>query len=294
MQIENLTKQTSVLTTQFANVGIFFLNEKEVILIDTGHIHEALDLCQYFQSNNLTVVGIINTHGHIDHVGANFKLQEIYHCQIAMPYVDHIFCEDISRYYMSFSTSVVGGLSVYGHGTFNIDHLIGENETSFEFCGIRFECIGLKGHTFNQKGIVTPDGVCFVGDSLIHMNVLEKVKFPVVTNIEWHFETLNLLKRLDYHTYVLGHGPVIATLGQTIESNVKYFHQKIEEVALLIQKVSQFDEIMYELNKVYNIRKNIFKYFVAERTIRAILSYLEQEERIQIKIEQGVMVYKPL
>ena len=292
MNIQTLTNQTKVLTTQFANVGIFYLNDKEVILIDTGHIHEALDLCQYFQSNHLEVIGIINTHGHIDHVGANFKLQEIYNCKIVMPYVDHIFCEDISRYYMSFSTSVVEGLSVYGNGTFEVDYLIGENETSFEFCGVHFESIGLKGHTFNQKGIVTPDGICFLGDSLIHMDVLEKVKFPVVTNIGWHFETLNLLKRLNYHTYVLGHGSVTATLEQTIERNIEYFHKKIDEVESLLQVVSQFDGIMFELNKVYNIRRNIFKYFVAERTIRAILSYLEQQSRISIVIEQGVMIYK--
>ncbi len=292
MNLQKLTTKTSVLTTQFANVGIFFLTEQRVVLIDTGHIHEAMDLCQYFTSNNLEVVGIINTHGHIDHVGANFKLQEIFDCQIAMPYVDHIYCEDISRYYMSFSTSVVEGLSVYGQGTFNVTHLIGENETEFEFCGEIFKCMGLRGHTYNQKSILTPDGICFLGDSLIHVDVLEKSKFPVVTNIGWHFEAMKSLKGLTYNTYVLGHGTVLTDLEETIVKNVEYFHRKINEVENLLNTASKFDDLMFELNKLYNIRKNIFKYFVAERTIRAILSYLEQEGRVEIVIEDGVMNYK--
>lgn len=292
MNLQKLTSKTSVLTTQFANVGIFFLTQEDVILIDTGHIHEAMDLCQYFSTQNLKVIGIINTHGHIDHVGANFKLQEEHDCQIAMPYVDHIYCEDISRYYMSFSTSVVEGLAVYGQGTFNVTHFIGEKETEFEFCGQVFKCIGLRGHTYNQKGIVTPDGICFLGDSLIHVDVLEKSKFPVVTNIGWHFEAMHSLKSLSYEMYVLGHGSILTDLDETIGKNVEYFHRKINEVEGLLESASKFDALMFELNKLYNIRKNIFKYFVAERTIRAILSYLEQQGRIEIVIEEGVMTYK--
>lgn len=294
MKLEKLTDKTFVLTTQFANVGIFHLNESEVILIDTGHIHEAKDLSQYFEQHRMKIAGIINTHGHIDHVGANFILQAQYDCQIAMPYVDHIFCEDISRYYMSFSTSVVEGLSVYGQGTFKVSHLIGEDETEFEFCGVRFEAIALKGHTYNQKGIVTPDGICFLGDSLIHLDVIEKAKFPVVTHIGWHFETMESLRSLDYRHYVLGHGSVLSgnkMLNEFVEENFVYFNRKIDEIEGLLTVASKFDDLMFELNKLYNIRKNIFKYFVAERTIRAILSYLEQEKRIQIVIENGVMTY---
>ena len=295
MRLYKLTTNTSVLKTQFANIGIYHIDDKNVILIDTGHIHEAAKVCEYIKENKYIPVAIVNTHGHIDHMGANSLLQQIYSCEIAIPYVDHLYCEDISRYYMSFSTSVIEGLRVYGESTFNINQHIAENQDKLLIKDKIFEIISLKGHTYNQKGVVTPDGVCFLGDSLIHLDVIGKAKFPVVTNVGWHFESMNKIRTLDYKYYVLGHGDAILdkiVLDEFIDKNFDYFKSKIEEVDDILKKVDTFDSIMYELNRKYNIRKNVFKYFVAERTIRSILSYLESINKIKITIDNGVMTYK--
>jgi|GEM_PF-2394797 len=296
MIIKPITKMTSQLVTPFANIGLFYSAINEVVLIDSGHIHASKKLLDFFVDNGIVVKAIINTHGHIDHVGGNFALQAYFNCSIIMPYLDHIYCEDISRYYLSFSSSAIEGLNVYGNHTFNVTTLLKE-ETSVEVEGYSFEIRALKGHTVNQKAIVTPDGVCFLGDGLMAEDTLQKSKFAVVTDLVMHHRTLDQIKSYEDAYFVLGHGEEIYqkdAIAMLCERNHTYFDLKCEALLDILEKGKSFDQMMKALNESYGLRRNIFKYFVAERSIKAMLAYLEATGRIEIKIIQGVLTYTPM
>jgi len=293
MIIKPITPKTSLLVTPFGNIGLFFSGKSDVILIDSGHIHASKDLLDFLIDRGLDVKAVINTHGHIDHVGGNFILQAYFKCPIIMPYLDHIYCEDISRYYLSFSTSVIEGLNVYGNGTFDISTHIKE-ETALEIEGYTFEFRALKGHTANQKAIVSPDGVCFLGDGLMAEETLENSKFAVVTDLAKHHASLEHIKLFNDSYFVLGHGEKVYFKEDIIklcDLNHTYFDTKCEALLELVKHAKSFDQIMAALNKSYGLRRNIFKYFVAERSIKAMLSYLEQKNRIEIKVQEGMLVY---
>ena len=296
MRINPITKKTVQLVTPFANVGLYYSGISEVVLIDSGHIHASKDLLDFFLDKGIEVKAIINTHGHIDHVGGNFILQAYFKCPIIMPYIDHIYCEDISRYYLSFSTSVIEGLNVYGDGTFDVTtHL--KDETSLEIEGGTFEFRPLKGHTANQKAIVTPDGVCFLGDGLMAEDTLDKSKFAVVTDLYQHHASLEKIKSFDDDYYVLGHGEKVYLKEEMIalcDLNHAYFDSKCDAVLSLVNEGLSFDPIMAALNKSYGLKRNIFKYFVAERSIKAMLSYLEMTGKIEIKVRDGMLTYSAI
>ena len=293
MEIKKITPKTALLAMKYANVGLFYLNDEDVILIDTGHIHESKLLLEFLLEKSLKVKYIINTHGHIDHLGGNFILQDHFKCPIAMPYIDHIYCEDISRYYMSFSTSVVEGLTIYGDAKFETDLLIKETG-AFEVCGEFFKNIETPGHTYNHQVIITPDGICFLGDAIMQYETLETAKFAVVTNINQQLKTIEKVANMNFEGFVIGHGEnVLSTddLPELAKANRSYFIQKCQEILFLIEPSITFDHLMCHLNERYGLRKNIFKYFVAERSIKAMLSFLESQGQIKIHIENGMLTY---
>ncbi|MFX1512213.1 MAG: MBL fold metallo-hydrolase [Promethearchaeota archaeon] len=51
-------------------------NDKEAVIIDPGG--EAKKIVEVIESNNLSPIMIINTHGHVDHIGANKELKEYF------------------------------------------------------------------------------------------------------------------------------------------------------------------------------------------------------------------------
>lgn len=293
METRMITNQTGLLVMKYANVGLFYLNDKDVVLIDTGHIHESKSLLEYLLDQSLNVKYIINTHGHIDHLGGNFILQDHFKCPIAMPYIDHIYCEDISRYYMSFSTTVVEGLTIYGDSTFETSHLM-NGDGVIEVEGYCFKCIQTKGHTYNHHIVITPDDVCVLGDAIMQYPVLEGAKFAVVTNLNHHFETIDLVSKLNFTHYIVGHGVEVlktSDLEALCKANTAYFVDKCLEIKSFLKRSMTFDQLMCELNELYGLRKNIFKYFVAERSIKAMLSFLESQGQIKIHIQGGMLTY---
>jgi glyoxylase-like metal-dependent hydrolase (beta-lactamase superfamily II) len=197
---------------------------------------------------------------------------------------------------MSFSTSAVEGLAIYGDDTFDVETLIKDQET-LEVLGHTFQLAATPGHTYNHKAVVTPDGICFLGDGLMNDVTLETAKFAVVTNLNRHFETIEFIRRLPYRQFILGHGAHIYNpeeLAALCGRNRQYFEQKYREILRLLTPEKTFDSLMHTLGAQYGLRRNLFKYYVAERSIKAVLSYLESVGAIRIHVVGGVLTYTTL
>ena len=129
----------------YTAIGIY-MDGNSAILIDTGS-EEKASLLTLLESHHLTPRAIINTHLHIDHIGCNKLLQEKFECPAYCP-IEEI--ED-ARY----DAGVVSPNTPDGPCT----------------------TIPLPGHSVAHQGVVTPDGVCFVGDAI--MSVRSKLPYGI-------------------------------------------------------------------------------------------------------------------
>ena len=65
------------------NIGVYKINERDVILIDSGIDSEVgRKILKVIRENDMEVVGIINTHSHADHIGGNNFIQSRTNCKI--------------------------------------------------------------------------------------------------------------------------------------------------------------------------------------------------------------------
>jgi glyoxylase-like metal-dependent hydrolase (beta-lactamase superfamily II) len=130
-------------------------HNKEAIIIDPGE--ESQKVVDFIKNNNLKVVLIYATHGHVDHVAGIKNLKEIFNAKTYGPKKDEIW---------------------FTHPNYNrlgyqipIDQYISEGD-QITLGDIAFDIYDTPGHSkggtvlYNQKY-----NICFSGDTLFHQTI---------------------------------------------------------------------------------------------------------------------------
>ena len=132
---------------------------KDCILIDPGD--EAEKICYFIDSNEFNPIAIINTHAHLDHIGAVQEIKNIYNIPFYLHYLEKPILESYPMSCRLF------GITVKPIPT--VDNWIQEGG-ELNIGTFKFSIIETPGHT--------PGGCClliekllFVGDTLFHGSV---------------------------------------------------------------------------------------------------------------------------
>lgn len=276
------------------NIGLYTANGKDCILIDTGYAGPMTDsLLKLLEENNLNVIGIINTHSHIDHIGGNSALQRKYNCKIAAPRIENVFIENpqVAGMYI-YPTLPFKSISITRPPASIVDIIIKESANKFTIGGNDFDAISLKGHSPNHMGIITPDNVLFTGDSFLGLKVLEKLKLPFNYDLTEDFKSKKLLLETDYAYYVPSHGVPLRDISETIKSNLDYFHNISQKILSILDKPLSLDQIMGRILKEYDINQELVPYLTAQTCISGFLSYLENTNRLSLIFDDKILKYR--
>ena len=184
--------------------------KREGIFIDPGD--DADDLTGLIEETDSTPKVILNTHGHIDHIGAVKKLQDRFGLPFYLHSSDEFLVNQYPQHAAVFGVKMQGIPEITGYLD---DMLNGQSEV--EFAGISIRIIPTPGHT--------PGGVCFkVGDELFAGDTLFDGSIGRTDLPGGDYETLmqsitgNLLELGDDVLVHSGHGPD-TTIGRERESN---------------------------------------------------------------------------
>ena len=126
----------------------------ECVLIDPGD--EADRIAGRLEELGLTPVLILNTHGHLDHIGAVCDLKEKYGIPFAIHPGDGFLLTDVEQQAAMF------GLSGFRDPEVDRDLVAGETVAA---AGIDFEIVFTPGHSPGHVTLKT-DGAIFCGDCL--------------------------------------------------------------------------------------------------------------------------------
>ena len=278
------------------NIGVFSYKNKNCLLVDTGINNTAArKIDNVLVENRLHVKNIINTHSHIDHCGGNNYFRSNYTgCLVYASYKEKIYMENLElRPNMLYTSSAVKELQEDCRDT-QVDFILDYGTTKIN--DEKFDILSFKGHSPEGIGIITPDKVCFLGDSVFSSSILEKYSFPYLFNVEESLETLDKIKEIDSDYFVISHSEDIYSKEEIIklcDKNKENINNYLDELLELLDKPLTKEEILENLIILNDLNINFDQYYIDFSSMSAFVSYLCNKGIIKYSVENGnVYCYK--
>ncbi|MBU3192220.1 MBL fold metallo-hydrolase [Clostridium bowmanii] len=294
MEIKKIKGNTFCIDTGMLYIPFYKINQKEIIMLDSGWAkgeREGID--EILEKNNLVVVGIICTHAHVDHVGNNAYLKEKYNCIIAMPAYEALICSstmNLKLYYNSQTLSEV--TEHFGHMVCKTDIMIFDNQDIISVQGIEFKIIHTPGHSPAHVCIITPDDVAYLGDALISYEVMRGAKMPYAFILSEDLKSKLKLYDLNCSRYVVAHKGMYDDITKLITDNIDFYKNRAIRVYDVIDASMTRDDILNAVIKKFNIHVNSkYKYTMIERMLGSYVEYLNETGKLVLNMHEGFLKY---
>ncbi len=276
------------------NSGIFTFKNKNCLIIDTGSSNtDAKKIDDILVENNLHPKYIINTHNHLDHCGGNVYFQKNYPgCLVYTSLKEKLLMENQEIQGSILSSSIpIKGIDISSK-PLSVDFILqyGTNKINDE----KFEIVPLKGHSIEQIGIITPEKVCFLGDSVFSLEIMEKYSFPYLYDIEESINTLNRIKTIDADYFVISHSEKVLIKDDIIElcnTNLENIENYKNQILELLEQPLTREDILENLTILNDLSFNFYQYHLDFGGVSAFITYLYSKSLIEYSIECGKLYY---
>lgn len=275
------------------NIGLYMLNDNRCILIDAGYEQEAQALLDYLYANSLAPAAIINTHGHVDHAGADKFIKERSGAIVYAPCGESWVIEKPEL-------EMIGLTGTPSFGTLNDAFLRGRHchtdvtlqPGAVTIYSVQLNALSLPGHSIDHMGIATPDNVLFCGDAVYTHEFIKKYKLPYISDVAATFSTLEYLKDMTYAYYVPSHGTVLRDIRSAVEENVKLLKDVLGYIVENLDEPVTREELCINIMKHYHVWMSMAQHFLMMSYTSALLRYLYEGGIIGPVIENYSLKWK--
>lgn len=275
------------------NVGVFTFKNKNCLIIDSGiNTSAAKNIEKDIISNGFHPKYLINTHSHLDHCGGNFYFQNTYLGMETFASEEaKVFIETPYLNEMVVSTAYPLKKMILAKKT-KINTIL--EEGIYKINDEKIKIINLKGHTMGDIGIITPDRVCFLGDSIFSNETLIKYPLTFLINIDKRIETLEKIKKIDADFFLISHANNILNKNEIIElvdKNIESINKTLKDIMDLLSQPMTKEELLQSFLILNEIEVRYKEYLVDFSSISAYLNYLMELNEVEISIQDGKVYY---
>ena len=285
-----------VLGNTYAAVGstallpIYKLNERDIVLIDTGYAKlDRAGLVNLLDGSGLVPKYVLCSHAHFDHTGNVRYLQERYGAKAILSLIEAGISVNPDSYRANYVALTYGkSRELFLEECFTADRVLRETDTSLELDGRTFGILPLPGHSAGHLGFVTPDGAAYVGDCLISQSEIDGAKLPTSMFIARDLESKAYLKTTDYPVYILAHKEVVRreALEGLIDRNIGFIQSKRAELMEVLEDGMTFSEWIGAFCQRENVRThNELKFSIVERNFSNFVSWLTDSGAVMVRRE---------
>ena len=288
MELRHVYGNTYAAVGATALMPVYKLTDTDIVLMDTGYARlDRSALVNLIEGNGFRLRGIICSHAHFDHTGNVRYLQQRYGCQAAAQIIEAGISVNPDAYRANYVALTYGKSREYLlEECFPADVIIPADAGHLDFCGARFGILQLPGHSAGHIGVVTPDGVAYLGDCLIDEEQIAAAKLPTSMFIARDLESKESLRNLRRPAYIIAHKQVLTDIGPLIDRNIDFIHDKGRELLEDLEDGMSFDQWIYAFCQRENVRtRNEFKFSIVERNFANFVDWLTDEGKVEVRRE---------
>lgn len=252
------------------NLGLYRLNDKDVILIDVPIKRYGPRIDSLLRSYGFNLKYIINTHSHADHTGSNEYLIKQTGCKVITSRIERAFLRN-DKLDIGFLS---GGYPMNSYDT----PLMHVNE-QHDILSLRYlpDCLHsfkLPGHHYDMRGFKTRDGIYFIADSICTKKLIDKEHIMLIYDVDGYLKSLNFIKTLKGKTMVPSHCPISNDLTELADYNIAKINEIINVLLNYLDIPNTYDNIFSYIFSYYNLNISYNKYLLICSTIKSYLAYL--------------------
>jgi len=188
------------------NTYVLYDETKEAVIIDPGCYEddEKSELVEFIKSNNLKVVMLLNTHGHIDHVLGNSFVKDTFKVNLYIHKIEEPVMRAVKAYAGNYGFAMYQEASVDGYL---------EEGNSIKFGKQEFKILFVPGHSPGHVAFYHENEKILIGGDVLFQNSIGRTDLP-----GGNFDTLinsiheKLFTLPDDVVVYAGHGPT-TTIG---------------------------------------------------------------------------------
>ncbi|OPZ40767.1 MAG: Hydroxyacylglutathione hydrolase [Synergistetes bacterium ADurb.BinA166] len=291
MEIQHLAGATSFFPGK-VNVGCFE-REGEVWFVDSGLDDEAgRRLARWVESEGKKLRCVVTTHSNADHCGGNAFLRRRTGCSAAATpleacIIENTFMEPLLLW-GAFPFAEITNRFLQAKPS-RVDVLI-IAPGAFDDSGLK--AVPLPGHFLDMVGILTPDDVFFVADSVFSEALLEKYRIMFVMDVQAELETLDLLERTSAAWFVPSHADATRDIGPLAAANRRTLMMVSEAVLDCCSEPVARDEIVKRLGQRFGLSMTISEFLLNSAAVAAHLTWLRGQAQVAPVVEDGLLLWR--
>jgi glyoxylase-like metal-dependent hydrolase (beta-lactamase superfamily II) len=277
-------------------IPVYLLNEREAVLLDSGYADRDRPILEaLLGQKGLRVRAILGTHSHNDHNGNHAYFQKTHGAEIILRDIEAAVVSDFSFLTAAYFPGTAEELAR------ELPHLLVKPDRTFscldqavQIDGESFSLIPLPGHTPGHIGIVTPDQVFYVGDTLLSSQAMRRAKLP--STIDWRqdLESKKRLRSTDYQDYILAHSGVYKSIQALITENILDRERRTAEILEWLQERDYWtqSEVEQLLRKKLQVRSTSFMgQIIFQRNAMCVMEYLVNTDSVSKELREETACY---
>ena len=293
-RLEQVRGDTWCIVTGYVRIPMYRLGGGRIVLIDSGiAVPDGAEIASLLHRENLTVAAILTSHAHIDHTGNHRMLQQEFGAKIWMSLFDAAASWNVMGMKALFGNTSYRGTEEYAESMFcQADEIIRPGDTAVTVEGATFPILRLPGHAPEHLGFVTPDGVAYLGDTLMSEQVLSAVRIPYCTCCELDLQSKRRVAELPYDCYIIPHNGVRSDVRALAQANIDSLLEKVELTAAQADCWRSMEELVARAAAAMGMEgNNVYRIKVAERNIRTFAEHLLDTGRLIQRGKDGIVQY---
>ncbi len=279
------------------NIGVIRIADGQSLLVDTGLDRDSgrRAIREVTDAGWGTVVGILTTHAHADHIGGHAMVVGRTGCEVWASPVEAALTRNPELapaiLYGGDPPATMRGKFVLAAAS-PVHHIVSTD--TLTFADLTIGVIRLPGHSPDQIGYAV-GGVCFPADVVFPAETIDKYRIPYLFSVATHRASLERARALDFRAFVPGHGPVLdrEAFVALIDHNAAAL-DAVERAVLSAIAVTRFaDEIeATALRSVGAQPADLAAHALLTTTIRGVLSDLSDRGTILGTVEDGRIAWR--